>query len=80
MIRYLNIVTILLSVLSATFLILGGFPKLIFQIPVNEGPPVFQYISISPEAAAGMFFAGFAFLALIFSILLNIRKLLLNSQ
>ena len=80
MIRYLNIVTILLSVLSATFLILGGFPKLIFQIPVNEGPPVFQYISISPEAAAGMFFAGFAFLALIFSIILNIRKLLLNSQ
>lgn len=80
MIRYLNIVTILLSVLSATFLILGGFPKLIFQIPLNEGPPVFQYISISPEAATGMFFAGFAFLALIFSIILNIRKLLLNSQ
>ena len=41
MIRYLNIVTILLSVLSATFLILGGFPKLIFQIPVNEGAAVF---------------------------------------
>lgn len=80
MIRYLNIVTILSSVLSATFLILGGFPKLIFQIPVNEGPPVFQHISISPEASAGMFFGGFAFLALIFSIILNIRKLLLNSQ
>ena len=80
MIRYLNIVTILLSVLSATFLILDGFPKLIFQMPVNEGPPVFQYISISPEAATGIFFAGFAFLALLFSIILNIRKLLLNSQ
>ena len=69
MIRYLNIVTILLSVLSATFLILGGFPKLIFQMPVNEGPPVFQHISISPEAAAGMFFAGFAFLVLLFSLI-----------
>ena len=40
---------------------------------------VFQSIYASPEAITGMIFAGFGFLAIIFSIALHIRKLLANN-
>ena len=45
-----------------------------------RGHQYFNIYRFHRRPAAGMFFAGFAFLALLFSIILNIRKLLLNSQ
>jgi len=79
MIRYLNTISILLLVLSAALIFIGGLPHLIFLMSLNSESLVFQSIYASPEAITGMIFAGFGFLAIIFSIALHIRKLLANN-
>ena len=76
MIRYLNIISILLLVLSAALIFLGGLPHLIFLMPLNNESLVFHSIYASPEAITGMIFAGFGFLAIIFSIALTYSKVI----